>query len=412
MAPRVPTPRRWIAGATLGLAIAASIASGCGSSDSSSGGSSDSGDTGDITIGAPIALTSDLSSYDIPALEGAKLAAEEINARGGLLGGRRLKFVTSDTGGNPAQGQTAALEVIDKGAQFLMTSLDYDKGSPAARTAESRGLVSLSMAGDPRYGAKGIGRHFFNVFSGGTTEGAAAAQFAHDEGWKRVYLLEDVSINYGKTFCRYFDESFRRLADGATIVGRDTFQNTDKSVSTQVARLRAAGDVDAVVLCSYPPGGATALKQIRGGGIDVPVLGGVPFDGNFWIAGVPDERNFYALATGLVDGRDPDPQRRRVLAAYARATGRPAPAGLAPLTGYSIVQALGEAIERAGSTDGDAVAAALETFRDQPLAIGPTTWTPECHIAVGRPFVITKLVDGTLEYVGEAKPEWVPPALC
>jgi branched-chain amino acid transport system substrate-binding protein len=61
---------------------------------------------------------------------------------------------------------------------------------------------------------------------------------------------------------------------GGKIVDRDTFKNSDASLASQVTRLRtamAAGKVDAIVFCSYLPGGSSAIRQIRAAGIDLPI---------------------------------------------------------------------------------------------------------------------------------------------
>jgi len=46
----------------------------------------------------------------------------------------------------------------------------------------------------------------------------------------------------------------------------------------------AAGKVDAIVFCSYLPGGSSAIRQIRAAGIDLPILASSTFDGTYWRA--------------------------------------------------------------------------------------------------------------------------------
>jgi branched-chain amino acid transport system substrate-binding protein len=70
-----------------------------------------------------------------------------------------------------------------------------------------------------------------------------------------------------------------------------------------------------------------------------------------------------------------------------------------PLRGYTAVQAWARAAEKAGSVEGADVAAALDTFVDEPLAIGPTTFTPELHIATTRPMAIIQSQEGQFSFV-------------
>jgi branched-chain amino acid transport system substrate-binding protein len=82
------------------------------------------------------------------------------------------------------------------------------------------------------------------------------------------------------------------------------------------------------------------------------------------------------------------------------------------MAGYATIQALAIAIEEAGSTEGAAVAAAMGAFTDVPLATGPTTYTPTCHIALGRGMVIMQVQDGALQYKADVTPSFVPESIC
>lgn len=73
------------------------------------------------------------------------------------------------------------------------------------------------------------------------------------------------------------------------------------------------------------------------------------------------------------------------------------------MTGYSVVQAFKAAAEKADSLDGKKVAAALETFKDQPLLIGPTTFSTDLHIDLTRPILIMEVQDGKTSVVESYK---------
>ena len=62
---------------------------------------------------------------------------------------------------------------------------------------------------------------------------------------------------------------------------------------------------------------------------------------------------------------------------FEEVTGDPPPTSTA-LTGYSVIQAVQKGIEEnGGSTDGAALAKTIEGFKDEPLLVGPTTFTPQ-----------------------------------
>ena len=65
-----------------------------------------------------------------------------------------------------------------------------------------------------------------------------------------------------------------------------------------------------------------------------------------------------------------------------------------PLNGYSMVQAIKIAAERANSLETEAVLAELNKFNKQPLLWGATTFTPETHIDLVHPMAIIQIQNG------------------
>ena len=51
--------------------------------------------------------------------------------------------------------------------------------------------------------------------------------------------------------------------------------------------------------------------------------------------------------------------------------------------------------------------AALESFKDVPTLSGPTSFSPDLHINVGRPMVILEVVDGKLKFIEAITPSKV-----
>ena len=75
------------------------------------------------------------------------------------------------------------------------------------------------------------------------------------------------------------------------------------------------------------------------------------------------------------------------------------------------------AIQRAveandGSTDGEALAKTIEGFKDEPLLVGPVTYTPECHIPVGMPMQVRTVEGGESKHFASVDPETVPASPC
>ena len=379
------------------------------SASSGSAGSSSSSSKGPIVIGQAGAQTGFMKIYDGPLYDGMRLAAQQINAKGGLLGGRKIEIIRADSQTSLSQARVAAQRLTGQGAAFIVPSCDYDLGGPAAQVANQKKEVAITCAGGPLFGFQGSGPLTFNVFQGSPTEGAVDADFAVKQGWKTAYLLNDTSLAYTKDVCSNFAKRFAQ--DGGKVLGQATMQNTDASVSSQVSKLRSSG-AQMVELCSYPPGGVTALRQIRSAGVKSPIIGAGAFDGTYWTKTVPGISDFYIAGVGSLNGDDPDPARNQFIKDITAMTGAPPTSALYPMSGYEAIQTLADGITQAKSTDGPAVAKALETFNNKSLLLGPTTYGPKCHVPVGRQLLIMKYVNGKESYLTTIKAGDVPDKTC
>jgi branched-chain amino acid transport system substrate-binding protein len=360
-------------------------------------------------IGMATSSTGFMSFYDVPASKGAEIGAAEYNKKGGILG-RPIKLVYVDSKTDPVASAAAGQQLVDKGASAIMTITDYDLGGPAARIAQKNGRLSFSGAGSPHFGVAGIGSLAYDVNAGTPTQGASAAQAVKELGWKKPYLLEDTSLEFTKTLCSYFKDAWAHIGK-TPIAGHDTFGQGDVSIATQVTRIKtSSSSPDVIVLCSYPPGGATAIRQIRNAGIKTPIMTFEPFDGTFWTKAVPKVSDVYHLAEGSLYGDDPRPAVNRFFAAYKKRFG-PAPQSYS-LFGYQMVEMLVKGAQRAKSSDPRRIAAALNTFKNMPTTLGPTTYTAKCHEPTGRPYPLMRWQNGVDRFVKMIRPSFIPKALC
>lgn len=263
----------------------------------------------DIVVGFATAKSGWLEAYDTPATNAALLRIDEINAAGGI-GGRKIKTVFADTKTDRAQSAKAGLQVLDQGADMVVVSCDYDFGSPAALAAEKAGKVSMFLcAEDAKAGIQGVGKHSFTGSIMAAVQGATVAEWAHAKrNARNMYVLLDTMIEYNKGICKGFDWMAGRLP-GVTIAGRDTFKNDDASIAAQITRIKALPkEPDAIMLCSYAPGGASAVRQIRAAGINSLILNGSAMDGTYWLGAVPGLSNFVVPVQGSIYGDDPNPK--------------------------------------------------------------------------------------------------------
>lgn len=361
-----------------------------------------------IVVGIATAQTGFIAAYDKPAVEGAMIAISDINKAGGVLG-RKLTVATADTKSNINLGAQAGLSVIQKGADVMLVTLDFNFGGPAARVAQSHGIVAMSIgASSPKFGVQGIGPLAYTIGSNGDVEAYAEAEWAYQKKhWRTAYLLLDDTTDANRTQCSSFQTRWKEL--GGQIVGSDTFKNSDPSIAPQITRLKGlSSSPDVIELCSYPPGGAVAVQQIRQQGVNGPIIGNDAFDGDYWYKQtIPNLSNFYYNESSSIFGNDPDPKVNAFWKKYAKLSGSPPQVSFGAF-GYTAVQALALAIKRAGTTKGTAVAAQLNKFKNAPTLL-PTTFTPKLHIDTHRAGRIMEIQNGKHTVAALAKVEKQPP---
>ena len=380
-------------------ALAAAGLSACGDdSDTSAGGDTGGGiPEGPIVIGNAIAMSGAVAPYDLGPADALKVAVDDINKDGGAAG-HKLKLVYSDTTSVAEKGASAALDVIGEGAKVVVVTCDFDLGAPAAQAAVSKGVVAISTCGgSDRFNPNVLGPLVFTMGTRAYTEGEVLARWAYEQkGFRKAYLLRDTTLAYAQDLCKGVEENFPKQ-DGASIAGSGTFKEGDTRVTAQLSDIRRSG-ADFVVLCSGTGGGAPVLKQMRAAGIDTPVLGGAAFDGDYWLEAVPDLSNFWYSTYGSIFGDDPRPEVNRLFERMTELNGK-RPDTSYSLTGYALGEAVKLAVEEANSVEGEALSAALETFDEEPLILGSTTFDSEWHITQFRPMAMIEVKDGTSSFL-------------
>ena len=354
-----------------------------------------------VKFGLVMSYSGWFQPIDASTIDGAMLAVKEINAKGGVLG-QQIEVVSFDNKSEPLLGADGALDVIGKGAKAILFPSDFDFGAPGAFVAQQNGVLSFSGASDPKWGVAGIGNLAYSMSNASQAQGALLAEWAFEQkGWKTAYVLLDNTIFYTKSLCSSFANRWKQLAGDAGLLGEDIFLNSDPTIDAQVSRINGlATKPDVLMVCSYAPGGPSALRQLRAAGLTQPIVSGESMDGDYWAGTVPNLSDFYVVTYGSFYGDDSDPAVADFFKRYEAEYGKRADVSYG-LRGYSAVQAWATAAERAKSVEAADVAAVLDTFKDEPLAIGPTTFTPELHISTTRPITLVQAQDGKFSEVAK-----------
>ena len=362
----------------------------------------------EILIGGALSLTGVQAPLDTPGFKGAQVAIKALNDDGGLLG-KPVKFVNIDGKSDPVTVGNVAVELIDDGATLIVAPCDFDFGGPASREAQSAGLVGISTcASDPLYSSWSLGDKQFTLSMWNTTMGAAAADYAFKErGWKTAYVVTDQFIAYTKSLSKYFVEHFKDL--GGEIILEDTYTNGDNDFSAQLARLQALGEKpDVIFISSYGTDIAVMIRALREVGYDAPVLGGDSYDDPAIHEALGDKLgNDIYFVTHTWMGPEAHPDMPKFIQLYEEMHGE-APDTSFVATGWDTIMLLAEAVKMAGSTDGAAVAKALEEGEFKLLTGELSYKNAEEGHAPDKAAVLIELKEGTPQFLGWRRPEKIP----
>ena len=298
---------------------------------------------------------------------GMDVAVETSTPRAGS-DGRKIKIIHVDAKSDLNLSATATLDVIEKGAADRRPDVRRGLRRPRRTSREREGRSSRSPApARPASAGRRSGRSRSTPTRARRRRARSTPSTPTDKlGWRRAYFLCDRVLEYTKVVCEAFKTRWKSL--GGKIVGEDTFLQSDVSIASQVTRLINGPKPDFVMLASFP-GGSPAIKEIRAAvrradrarrGVFRHVLA----QGD----AAPVER--VGRRGRLQLRRRPACGGQRVLPEVQGEDRQGGVVDSYPLLGYSLVQTIAKGVEIAGTTDGKALAKALETFRTS-AARGP-----------------------------------------
>jgi branched-chain amino acid transport system substrate-binding protein len=305
----------------------------------------------DITIATVGPMTGDNASTGEQFKNGASLAVEALNAKGGVLG-QKVVLEIGDDACDPKQAVAVANQVAAKGVVFVAGHYCSGSSIPASEVYAESNIIQISPGStNPKYTDQRPGPGTFRVCGRDDAQGTVAGTYIAEKlKDKKIAILNDKSA-YGQGLA---DETKKALnAAGVTEVLFDSYNAGEKDYSQLVTKLKAAG-VDVLYVGGYRAEAGLILRQMRDQGMSTQLMGGDDLlSDEFWtITGAAGDGTMVTFA--------PDPRKNPAAADVLKAFEAKGadPAGYA-LYAYAAVQVWAQAAEKAGSTDFDKVAAAL-----------------------------------------------------
>jgi branched-chain amino acid transport system substrate-binding protein len=350
----------------------------------------------EIVVGEYGSLTGTTATFGQSTDNGIKMAFDEINAGGGVLG-KKLRVIVEDDRSQPEEAATAVTKLINQNhVVAVLGEVSSSRSLAAAPICQSNKIPMISPSStNPR--VTQIGDYIFRVCFIDPFQGLVMAKFAANTlKLKKVAILVDVRNDYSVGLQTFFRQNFRQL--GGEIVAEQSYSEGDSDFKAQLTQIKAANP-EAIYVPGYYTEVATIARQSRELGMTVPLLGGDGWDSPrlFEIGG--DALNGCYISNHYsVD--DPSPAIQKFVSDY-RGRYNQVPDALAAL-GYDAARILADAITRAGSTAADKIRDALAATKDFTGVTGKITINAERNAI--KPAVILRIENGKFVYVETVSP--------
>ena len=149
-----------------------------------------------MRIGAIYNISGGQAPLDAPSLNGARLAVDRINARGGLMG-RRVELLERDGQTNETDVQRAAASLVASGCSAIIGLSDTDQVLAAAPIAARAGVPFVTSGATSPKLAKQVPNWLFLACFGDNAQAAAGAQYATEHlGARTATVVFDPDLQY------------------------------------------------------------------------------------------------------------------------------------------------------------------------------------------------------------------------
>lgn len=329
----------------LALAVALGVA-GCGKKEESA--------NDVIKIGSVAPLTGPQTHIGKDNENGARLAVDEINAKGLELGGKKVKLelLGEDDQAEPKTATIVAQKLVDAGVVAVIGHLNSGTTIPASKIYHDAGIPQISPSATAvAYTAQGY-KTAYRVMANDAQQGKALGQFAVTKmAAKKIAIIDDRTA-YGQGLADEFEKAAR--AAGGEVVAREFTNDRATDFSAILTSIKGKTP-DLIFFGGMDPQGGPMAKQMKSLGLTARLLGGDGLQNvNFVKLAGRDAEGVVASSPGLpIDSMPGGPDfRKRFEAKYGVIQ------VYAPYA-YDAVYALVDAMKRANSAEPAKVLAEL-----------------------------------------------------
>lgn len=342
-------------------ALAMGLFTGCGGEEKAA-------DQNVVKVGVFLPLTGDNAAGGELELRGIKLA----NQLHPEVLGKKVELVVADNKSDKAEAASVAARLIEKDKVSVLVGSYGSSLSMAAGNIVKENKVPAvgTSCTNPQVTANND--YYFRACFIDPFQGKVMAEYAHQNGFKKVAIVQEVSNDYSVGLAKFFREEFVKLTgDENSIVDVANYQTGDKDFTAILTNIKALNP-DAVFAPGNFTESALLVKQARQLGIDAQFMGGDTWETQEFIDVGGKDVEGVALSTAFDREKASTKEAKKFLDAYTKEyNGEPSALTAMAYDAYLIAVS---GIEKAGTaTDTVKIRDAIAATKDLECVTGMTT---------------------------------------
>jgi len=312
----------------------------------------------EVLLGSFMPNTGSFATFGQSSTKAMRMAVEEINAAGGLLG-KQIKLIVEDDQCKPEEAANAAQKLIQQDKVLCVIGEVASSNSLAAAPICQTAQTPMVTPASTNPAVTETGDYIFRVCFTDDFQGLVMSRFAREVlKASTAVIFSDVSSDYSKGLSKVFRETF--TGSGGQVLAEESYSQGDRDFRAQLTKLKAL-NADVMYVPGYYSEVAMILSQARQLGVTAAALGADGWDSPklVEIAGEAAEGGCFS---NHYSKDDPNPVVQQFVSSFQAKYGE-TPDALAALA-YDAIRVVAQAIEQAGKLDRAALRDALAQTKD------------------------------------------------
>lgn len=365
------------------------LVAGCGGSGSQT--TTGNGEEDVIKLGFLGAKTGPVANYGIPAEKGMKLAIEELNAKGGILG-KQVVGIYEDNKGENSDTAVITTKYITRDKVVALVGDPCTGLTKVAADIAQKNEVVIFSPGATGAEVVEIGDYVFrNTLLDIFAVPVVVEWMIKEKGWNNIAIITSLNNGYSTALTPVFKQAIEE--QGGNIVLEETINDKETDFTAQVTKLKNS-NADVLVFTGYYTEAALIMNEAQKQKVDICLVGGDGLYGQDLVklgqSAVEEKVIFYC---GFSSDQ-PSPETAEFLEKY-RAKYNEEP-DMFSAQFYDAVMILAKAMEDAGSTDPKVFKNELAKLKDYPGVSGKTTFR-EDREPLKSPVCLITIKDGQFQ---------------